>query len=110
MEEQQLVRCHPTVGSELLARVPYLASAGTIVRGCARAHGRPGFPRGVHAADVPLGSRIVCVADAYDTMTRARVFRDAIGPAEALLELERCSGSQFDPDVVDAFRRVIAGL
>ena len=56
---------------------------------------------------VSIGARIVCVADAYDTMTRPRVFRDAMSPAEALLELERCSGTQFDPAVVEAFRRVV---
>jgi response regulator RpfG family c-di-GMP phosphodiesterase len=109
-EEQLLVRCHPTLGSELLARVPYLESAGPIVRDAHERMDGLGFPRGVNAADVALASRIVCVADAYDTMTRARVFRDAIGPAEAILELERCSGSQFDPAVVEAFRRVLAAL
>jgi putative nucleotidyltransferase with HDIG domain len=110
MEEQLLVRCHPTLGSELLAQVPYLESAVTIVRDAHERMDGLGFPRGVHAADVSVGARIVCVADAYDTMTRPRVFRDAIGPLEAMLELERCSGSQFDPTVVDAFRRVIAAL
>jgi putative nucleotidyltransferase with HDIG domain len=110
MEEQLLVRCHPTLGSELLAQVPYLQSAVTIVRDAHERMDGLGFPRGVHAADVSVGARIVCVADAYDTMTRPRVFRDAIGPLEAMLELERCSGSQFDPAVVDAFRRVIAAL
>jgi HD-GYP domain-containing protein (c-di-GMP phosphodiesterase class II) len=66
-----------------------------------------GYPRGVRAADVSLGARIVCVADAYDTMTRPRVFRDAISPTDAMLELDRCSGSQFDPMVVEAFGRVV---
>jgi len=69
-----------------------------------------GYPLGIYADEVCLGARIVCVADAYDTMTRPRVFRDAITPPEALLELERCSGTQFDPAVVNAFRRIIAGL
>jgi putative nucleotidyltransferase with HDIG domain len=109
-EEQLLVRRHPMLGSQLLAQVPYLQSAVTIVRDAHERMDGLGFPRGVHAADVALGARIVCVADAYDTMTRPRVFRDAIGPAEAMLELERCSGSQFDAVVVQAFRRVIAAL
>ena len=64
----------------------------------------------VHAAEVSIGARIVSVADAYDTMTRPRVFRDAIDPAEALLELERCSGTQFDPLIVEAFIRVIGAM
>jgi response regulator RpfG family c-di-GMP phosphodiesterase len=110
MEEQALVRFHPTLGSELIAQVPYLRDAVSLVRDAHERMDGLGYPRGIHAAEVSLGARIVCVADAYDTMTRPRVFRDAIGPAEALLELERCSGSQFDPLVVDAFRRVIAAL
>jgi len=106
-EEQLLVRRHPTLGSQLLAQVPYLESAVTIVRDAHERMDGLGFPRGVHAADVALGARIVCVVDAYDTMTRPRVFRDAISPADAMLELERCSGSQFDAVVVAAFRRMI---
>jgi response regulator RpfG family c-di-GMP phosphodiesterase len=109
-EEQALVRCHPTLAIELIAGVPYLHGAVPIVRDAHERMDGLGFPRGIHAADVSLGARIVCVADAYDTMTRPRVFRDAIGPREALLEVERCSGSQFDPVVVRAFRRVLDAL
>jgi response regulator RpfG family c-di-GMP phosphodiesterase len=110
MEELLLVRCHPTLGSELIAQVPYLEAATPLVRDAHERMDGLGYPRGVHAAEVPLGARIVCVADAYDTMTRPRVFRDAITPADALLELERCSGTQFDPAVIEAFRRVLAAL
>jgi putative nucleotidyltransferase with HDIG domain len=109
-EEQVLVRCHPSFGSELIAQVSYLASAVDIVRDAHERMDGLGYPRGVHAADVQLGARIVCVADAYDTMTRPRVFRDAFGLPEALMELDRCSGTQFDPLVVDAFRRVMEAL
>ena len=54
-----------------------------------------------------LGARILAVADAFDAMTRPRVFRDAVTPAEAVLELERCAGTQFDILVVAAFKRVV---
>jgi HD-GYP domain-containing protein (c-di-GMP phosphodiesterase class II) len=57
---------------------------------------------------VPLGARIIAVVDAFDTMTRPRVFRDPLPAADALIELERCSGTQFDPLVVDAFRTLAA--
>jgi response regulator RpfG family c-di-GMP phosphodiesterase len=110
VEELLLVRCHPSIGSELIAQVPYLQSAVPIVRDAHERMDGLGYPRGVHASEVSIGARIVCVADAYDTMTRPRVFRDALSPADALLELQRCSGTQFDPLVVDAFRRVIAAL
>ena len=81
MEEQLLVRRHPALGSELIAQVPYLAAAVPIVRDAHERMDGLGYPRGVHAAEVSIGARIVCVADAYDTMTRPRVFRDAISPA-----------------------------
>ena len=110
VEELLLVRRHPAIGSELLSSVPYLHASMAIVR---EAHERMdglGYPQGVHASSVSIGARIVGVADAYDTMTRPRVFRDAISPTDALLELERCSGTQFDPLVVEAFAKVIKNL
>ena len=97
---------HPTVGSALLARVPYLAEAAAVVRDAhERLDGR-GFPQGTRDDSVWLGARIVTVADAFDTMTRPRVFREAIPASEALAELERHSGTQFDPRVVEVFKRI----
>ncbi|MEP6917911.1 MAG: HD domain-containing phosphohydrolase, partial [Acidobacteriota bacterium] len=110
MEEQLLVRHHPAFGSDLIGQVPYLAGSMPLVRDAHERMDGLGYPRGIHAGDVSLGARIICVADAYDTMTRPRVFRDAISPADAVLELERCSGTQFDPAVVEAFRQVLASL
>ena len=110
VEEVMLVRLHPEIGSEIIAGVPYLESAVPIVR---EAHERMdglGYPRGVPASEVSIGARIVCVADAYDTMTRPRIFRDALASHDALLELRRCSGSQFDPLVVEAFGQMIRAL
>ena len=66
-----------------------------------------GYPEGLSGDAIPLGSRIVFVADAFDSMTSTRPYRPALRRAEALIELERCSGSQFDPDVVDAFLETV---
>lgn len=107
-EELTLVRRHPTIAADLIAGVPYLASAADIIRDAHERMDGLGYPRGVKATDVSLGARIVSLADSYDTMTRARVFRDAVPPGDAVLELARCAGTQFDPRVLDAFRRVIA--
>jgi response regulator RpfG family c-di-GMP phosphodiesterase len=107
IEEQDLIRQHPQIASELMAGIPTLAAASDLVRDV---HERPdglGYPNGAPGADVALGARIIAVADAYDTMTRSRVFRDAITPREALLELERCAGTQFDPAVVALFKRIV---
>ncbi len=107
-EEQVLVRLHPTIAADLAAQVPFLAAAAGSSGTCTNGWTASGIRAALRAADVSLGARIVCLADAYDTMTRPRVFRDALPPGDAVLELARCSDSQFDPAVVDAFRQVIA--
>ena len=66
-----------------------------------------GYPDGLSRDAIPLGSRIVFVADAFDAMTSTRPYRPALRRAEALRELERCSGSQFDPEVVEAFLETV---
>jgi HD-GYP domain-containing protein (c-di-GMP phosphodiesterase class II) len=108
VEEQKLIRMHPRLGSDLIRNVPYLIAASTVVRDAHERLDGLGYPRGVRSDNLSLGARIVTVADAYDTMTRPRVFRDAISPEEALVELQRCSGTQFDPRVVEALTRVLA--
>jgi len=107
VEEQRLIRLHPSIGSSLIEQVPYLTQAAAVVRDAHERVDGLGYPRGSRGDDVWLGARIVAVADAYDTMMRARVFRDAVSPAAALAELARCSGTQFDPRVVDAFTAVV---
>ena len=106
-EEQAVIRQHPQIAADLIAPVPYLAAAAELVRDAYERVDGLGYPNGTHASDVALGARIIAVADAYDAMTRPRVFRDAISAREALLELERCAGTQFDAAVVDVFRRVV---
>jgi cyclic di-GMP phosphodiesterase len=106
-EEQLLVRLHPSIGADLITGIPYVADAVEIVR---HAHERSdglGFPNGVRGGEIPLAARIISVADAYDTMTRPRVFRDAISPRDACLEVTRCAGTQFDPETVQAFLRIM---
>jgi len=105
--EQDLIRQHPQIAYDLIADVPYLGAAARLVRDVHERMDGLGFPNGARAALVPLGARIIAVADAFDAMTRRRVFRDAIPPRDALRELERCAGTQFDPAVVATFRRIV---
>jgi putative two-component system response regulator len=107
LEELDLIRRHPQIAADLISHVPYLSTAAELVRDAHERIDGLGYPNGTHASDVALGARIISVADAFDAMTRSRVFRDAITPSEALLELERCAGTQFDPAVVAVFKRVI---
>jgi putative two-component system response regulator len=106
-EEQRLIRLHPGVGSAILAQVPYLVEAAQVVRDAHERVDGLGFPRGKRGDEIWIGARIVSVANAYDTMTRPRAFRDASSPSDAMREIDLCSDTQFDRGVVDAFRRVL---
>lgn len=106
-EEQLLIRLHPVIGSDLIREIPYLSACADLVRDAHERMDGLGYPHGLKATEVPIGSRIIAVADAYDAMTRPRVFRDAISHDDAILELSRCAGAQFDASVVEAFKRVV---
>jgi HD-GYP domain-containing protein (c-di-GMP phosphodiesterase class II) len=67
-----------------------------------------GYPRGLAGEDIPLGARIIAVVDAFESMTSGRPYRQAMPQAEAIRELKRCSGSQFDPKIVETFCQVLA--
>jgi HD-GYP domain-containing protein (c-di-GMP phosphodiesterase class II) len=66
-----------------------------------------GYPVGIKGRDIPLSARILAVADTYDAMTSDRAYRKALPHEVAMTEIERCSGSQFDPECVDAFTKSI---
>lgn len=106
-EERDLIRTHPQVAYELTQAIPCLAGAAELIQACCERIDGLGYPHGLRGEAIPIGSRIVAVADAYDTMIRPRVFREAISSHEALLELSRYAGTQFDPAVVETFRRVV---
>jgi putative nucleotidyltransferase with HDIG domain len=100
--EFELIKEHPALGARILRTVPFLAPHLPIVE---LHHERPdgrGYPHGLTSAQTPLLARIVHVADAFDAMTSARAYRPARGAAEAVAELWRCSGTQFDAEVVQA--------
>ena len=101
-EERRLLQRHPQIGYRMLASLGVEPIADWVLHQSERWDGT-GYPEGLSQDSIPLGSRIVFVADAFDSMTSQRPYRPALRRAEALRELERCAGSQFDPDVVDAF-------
>ena len=105
-EERRLLQRHPQVGYRMLASLGVEPIADWVLHQSERWDGA-GYPEGLSRDAIPLGSRIVFVADAFDSMTSTRPYRPALRRAEALRELERCSGSQFDPEVVEAFLETV---
>jgi diguanylate cyclase (GGDEF)-like protein len=101
-EERRVMQRHPQIGYRMLASLGVEPIADWILHQGERWDGT-GYPEGLTQDSIPLGSRIVFVADAFDAMTSTRPYRPALRRADAVRELERCAGTQFDPDVVDAF-------
>jgi putative nucleotidyltransferase with HDIG domain len=101
-EEFEQIKRHPALGARILRQVPFLAPHLPIVE---LHHERPdgrGYPFGLRGEDIPLDARIVHVADAFDAMTSARAYRAALHASVAFAELQRFSGTQFDPACVEA--------
>ncbi len=106
-EERALIETHPAVGERILAPIEQLGEVRLIVR-CAHEHyDGTGYPDGVSGEDIPLESRIVLACDAYHAMTTDRPYRRSLGVEEARRRLVEASGTQFDPQVVDALLRVL---
>lgn len=102
-DEWAFMRRHTLIGERILAAAPALAGSAVIVRSSHERWDGGGYPDGLAGDRIPLGARIVHVCDAFDAMTSARPYAPAIVPADALSELERNAGTQFDPQVVSAF-------
>jgi diguanylate cyclase (GGDEF)-like protein len=105
--EWQLMRQHTIVGERILAAAPALRPVAKLVRSSHERWDGQGYPDNVAGADIPLGARIIAVCDAFDAMSSDRPYRAGMTPEEALAELRRCAGSQFDPMVVDVFVAVV---
>ena len=106
-EERAVIRTHPQIGHDILVTVPSLREAAEIVMASHEWYDGHGYPRGLSGDDIPFGARIVAVADAYDALTRTRVYRPRVSVEAASTELLRCAGQQFDPQVVRALLRVV---
>jgi HD-GYP domain-containing protein (c-di-GMP phosphodiesterase class II) len=107
-EEFSTVRTHPVTGSEVLSSVPDLYVVASIVRSHHEWMNGSGYPDKLVGEAIPLGARIVAVVDAYDVITHSRPYQPAHSSTEALHALQKNSGPQFDPRVVDALIRLLA--
>jgi diguanylate cyclase (GGDEF)-like protein len=107
-EEWAFMRRHTIIGERIIAAAPALGAAARLVRSSHEAWGGGGYPDGLAGEDIALGARVVAVCDAFDAMISQRPYAPARTVEEALAELRRCAGTQFDPVVVAAFEVVFA--
>ena len=108
-EEWGEMRKHPDYGAQMLAGKDFLQDAARIVRAHHERYDGSGYPRGLSGDDIPIEARIIAVVDAYDAMISDRPYRKALSKGTVIAELEKNSGSQFDPLVVQAFLSVVGG-
>jgi putative nucleotidyltransferase with HDIG domain len=102
-DEKKIMRTHCDVGYNMVTRIPFLREAAQIVLAHQEYFDGTGYPRGLKGEQIPLGARIFAVADALDAMVSDRPYRKALSIQYARDEIKRCSGTQFDPRVVDVF-------
>jgi diguanylate cyclase (GGDEF)-like protein len=107
-EEWAFMRRHTLIGERILSAAPALGPAARLVRCSHEAWDGGGYPDGLAGAEIPLGSRVIAVCDAFDAMISNRPYARPRSADEAVAELRRCAGRQFDPAVVAAFVQVLA--
>jgi diguanylate cyclase (GGDEF)-like protein len=105
--EWAFMRRHTIIGERIMQAAPALSAAAPLVRSSHENFDGTGYPDRLAGDDIPLGARVIAVCDAYDAMVSDRPYRAALSRADALAELRRCAGSQFDPAVVRAFVEIV---
>lgn len=108
-DEWEIIRRHPGYGATLMKPAKSLDAVRPLVQAHHERYAGGGYPDGLAGDNIPLGSRIIAVADAFSTMTIRRVYRNSVSIEAAKLELTRFRGTQFDPNVVDHMLDLLSG-
>jgi HD-GYP domain-containing protein (c-di-GMP phosphodiesterase class II) len=109
-DEWAFIRRHTLIGERILDATPTMGAAGKIVRSTHENWDGTGYPDGLASSEIPLAARIIAVCDSFEAMTSPRPYAEPMSTQAAIRELVRCAGTQFDPEVVDAFAAVQADL
>lgn len=102
-EEWEMIRAHPVISGRLIESVDWLRDAVPVVVAHHERVDGDGYPAGLAGEEIPIGARVIAVADAYQAMISPRAYRGAMEPRSALFEIRRASGRQFDPAILDVF-------
>jgi two-component system cell cycle response regulator len=105
-QERSFIERHTTIGERIIASAPTGRPVAAIVRATHERYDGHGYPDRLAGEQIPLAARIIAICDAYEAMTSTRSYRTAMPHGEALAELERCAGSQFDPQLTELFLRI----
>lgn len=108
LDEQEMhqMRLHPSDSCKIVTKAQLPPEITQTIRHHHERYDGTGYPDGLKGEAIPLGSRILAVADAYDAMTSDRPYRDGLSPEGAISEINRCISSQFDPEIVAAFLKI----
>jgi HD-GYP domain-containing protein (c-di-GMP phosphodiesterase class II) len=106
-EEWIIMKKHPMIGASIVAPVKFLSSVSPLIEAHHEKYDGTGYPNGLYGEDIPLGSRIISVVDAYVAIRDKRIYSESHTHEEAIAELRRFSGTQFDPTVVHVFCKTI---
>lgn len=102
-DEWRVIRAHPSAGAAIIESVPFLEKPRNLILHHHERFNGAGYPDGLVNESIPVGARLLAVADAFDTMTTSRAYRPALSVEHAVNELRRCAGAQFCPVAVEAF-------
>ena len=105
--ERRIMKEHPIAANKILEPIGMFDLESKIIRHHHEHYDGGGYPDGLKGREIPIGSRILAVVDAYDAMTSERLHSAAKSSEEAMQEIEACKGSQFDPEIVDAFKMTV---
>lgn len=102
-EEFEIIKTHPELGEKLVEGIEKLRVISNWLKSHHEKYNGSGYPEGLKGEEIPLSSRIIAIADTYDAMTSSRSYRSALSHQQAISEVQRCAGTQFDPKLAEIF-------
>jgi len=108
--EYDIIKAHSVFGEEIMNRFEILSYEAKMIRHHHERYDGRGYPDGIAEIEIPRGARIIAVCDTYDAMVTNRPYRNALSKEEAVREIIRCKGSQFDPDIAECFAEMVTNV